>query len=87
MAKRHSSREATQKVGYDFLMAELELGFTFYHLAANTTDSTRRERNRRNAHTALDTVTRLVSGLVWNHEMNRNIAIKADHLKLLLAAL
>jgi len=58
MADRASLKELCNRSGVDFVTADLNLGLTFSHMARGLRTQETKDRSRRNARRAYDTVVR-----------------------------
>ncbi len=69
------------KTGTDFLKADLEAALTFTDIAGTAEDSEDRERNRRAARRAYDTIVRLINKVELNREDANAMGSKLARLK------
>jgi hypothetical protein len=81
------SKRAVHRVGTDFLKVDLETALTFVQVALTTEDLATRERNRKSARGAYDTVLRFTKKLRLSEsdvtELKRDLRrLKADLLRL-----
>jgi len=58
MADRASLKELSNRSGVDFVTTDLDLGLTFSHMARGLLTQETKDRSRRNARRAYDTVVR-----------------------------
>ena len=66
-----ASRERMNRASVDFLKIDLETALTFLKIARQAQDSARKERNRRAARKAYETVAKLVGKVELNDEDRR----------------
>lgn len=69
------------KTGTDFLKADLEAALTFADIARTAEDAEERERNRRAARRAYDTIVRLINKVELNSEDANVMRSKLARLK------
>jgi hypothetical protein len=82
-----ASKSSVNKVGTDFLKLDLQTALTFAGLALQTNDGVKRERNRRAARKAYDTILHLIERVgIANDEaelFEKNLEqLKSDLVKL-----
>jgi hypothetical protein len=69
----HQVLEKSHRVGVEFLLTDMRTGMTFLDIAEVTQSSEVRDRNRRNARLAYDTVVRIMSRLSPTAEERSNL--------------
>ncbi len=69
-------RREAARVGYNFLLVELDLAFTFAVLAERSLNAHRRDRNLRNAQKAIDSVTHLQTRLDCTQAEKEELNVK-----------
>jgi hypothetical protein len=72
---------ALSKVGFEFLLADLDTALTFLKVAESAIDADTRERNHANARRAYDTVVRLMQNLSLDDIQSEELAQKLALLK------
>jgi hypothetical protein len=82
-----AAKEQSNRVGADFLKVDLETALTFVQVALTTEDLATRERNRKSARGAYDTVLKFTKKLHLSEsdvtELKRDLRrLKADLLRL-----
>ena len=65
----------------DFLRIDAETALTFSRIALDTQDEEKKERNRKNARKAYDTILRLWDGVIFTPEQEGHIREMLSHLK------
>ena len=65
----------------DFLRIDVETALTFSQMALETDNPEKRDRNRRNARKAYDTITHLRGKVVFTAAQEEHMNEKTEHLK------
>lgn len=73
--------EESNKIGTEFLMTELDTAFTFLALSETTASAETRERNRKNALAAYNTILRMHGRIVMEANRKRDFQLKIKNLK------
>ena len=85
--KRDESAFASSGGGTEFIRAELLAGITRAHVAQNTSDESKRERNRHEARKAYDAILRFLPRTFLSQEEKEQIDSKLAELKSALRCL
>jgi hypothetical protein len=76
-----STQSRVNKVSVDFLKVDLQAALTFASLALEADDGDKRERNRRSARKAYDTITRLIDRVTLAEEEAESLKQDLERLK------
>ena len=75
------SRERMNRASADFLKIDVETALTFAHIARQTADAARKQRNREAALRAYSTVTRMMERVKLSEEDMRTLALGLEQLR------
>lgn len=76
-----ATRERINRAGAEFLKLDVETALTFLLTARQSADESRRQRNRRAARRAYDTVVRLIERLKLSDEDRRTLALGLEQIR------
>lgn len=76
-----STQSRVNKVSADFLKVDLQAGLTFASLALEADDGGKKERNRRSARKAYDTIMRLIDRVTLAEEEAESLRQDLERLK------